>query len=134
LNPAIILVDDERSVLAILERILPELAPDYELLSVANGAAALALLVQRSVALVITDQRMADMDGVVLTATIKAQAPHCSVILMTGYPTREIEQRALAAGAAHFLAKPFLIEQFATMVRAALRQERAVGSRSGPAM
>jgi two-component system response regulator (stage 0 sporulation protein F) len=134
MNPAIILVDNESSVLTILERILPELAPDYELLSVANGAAALALLAQRPIALVITDQRMPDMDGVALTAAIKAVAPQCPVLLMTGYPTREIEQRALAAGAAHFLAKPFLIEELATMMRAALRQERAVGDHSGPAV
>jgi two-component system, response regulator, stage 0 sporulation protein F len=134
MNPTILLVDDEAFVLTILERILPELAPDYELLSVANGAAALALMAQRPIALVITDQRMPDMDGVTLAVAIKAVAPQCPVLLMTGYPTREIEQRALAAGVDHFLAKPFPIEQFATMVRAALRQERAVGDRSGPAV
>jgi YesN/AraC family two-component response regulator len=55
MNPTILLVDDETFVLTILERILPELAPDYKLLSVANGAAALALMAQRPTTLVITD-------------------------------------------------------------------------------
>jgi CheY-like chemotaxis protein len=119
-SPAIILVDDERDVLAILERILPELVPNTELLSVANGAAALALLAQRPVALIITDQRMPDMDGVALTVAIKARAPHCPVILMTGYPSPELQRRADAAGVDHFLVKPFQIEHLAGMVEVAI--------------
>jgi DNA-binding NtrC family response regulator len=133
MNPAIVLVDDETAVRAILERILAELAPDYELLSVENGAAVLALLAHRPIALVITDQRMPDMAGVALTMAIKAVAPHCPVILMSGYSILKIRQRALAAEVDHFLAKPFRVDQLAARVRSALRQERAVGGHSGPA-
>jgi CheY-like chemotaxis protein len=80
---------------------------------------------------------MPDMDGVALTVSIADRDHQGSRPTVPGaphdrYPTPEIEQRALAAGVDHFLAKPFLIEQFATMVRAALKQERAVGGRSGP--
>jgi DNA-binding NtrC family response regulator len=120
MKPAIILVDDEAFVLAILKRILTELAPGYELLSIADGATALALLAQRPVALVVTDQRMPDMDGVALTVAIKPVAPQCPVILLTGYPTPEIYQRAQAAGVDYFLAKPFPFEQLVSIVRAAL--------------
>jgi two-component system, response regulator, stage 0 sporulation protein F len=120
MKPAIVLVDDEIAVLAFLEHIMAELAPNYQLLSVVNGAAALALIAQRPVALVITDLRMPDMDGVALTAAIRAVTPLCPIILMTGYPSPEIQQRALAAGADFFLPKPFRIDQLAALVRAAL--------------
>jgi two-component system response regulator (stage 0 sporulation protein F) len=120
MKPAIILVDDESFVLTLLERILAELASDYELLSVVNGAAALALLAQRPVALVITDQYMPDMDGAALTAAIKAVAPLCPVILMSG--NLDLQQRAEAAGVEYFLPKPFGSDQLATIVRAALRR------------
>jgi two-component system, response regulator, stage 0 sporulation protein F len=129
MKPAIILVDDEASVLLVLKRFLARLAPDYELLSVENGAAALALLAQRPVALVMTDMRMPDMDGIALMTAIKAVAPLCPVICMTGNLTPEIHQRALEAGVDHFLTKPFQREQLATVVRTALAQERAVGWR-----
>jgi two-component system, sensor histidine kinase SagS len=129
MNPAIILVDDETMVLTFLKRILAQLAPDYDVVAVVNGAAALALLAQRSVALVITNMGMPDMDGVALTAAIKALAPLCPVILITGDLTPEIQQRAQAAGVDFFLAKPFQREQLATVVRAALPQERAAGER-----
>jgi CheY-like chemotaxis protein len=120
MKPAIILVDDEAFVLAILKRILSELAPGYELLSITDGATALALFAQRPVALIITDMRMPDMDGVALTVAIKAVAPLCPVILMTGNLTPQIRQRAQAAGVDFFLAKPFPVEHLVSLVRAAL--------------
>jgi CheY-like chemotaxis protein len=120
MNPAILLVDDDSIVLTLIHHFMHEVAPDYELLSVENGAAALALLAQRPFALVITDQHMPTMDGVVLTKAIKAAAPHCPVILITGSGTPEIYQRGQAAGVDYFLVKPFRLDQFTAMVRAAL--------------
>jgi DNA-binding NtrC family response regulator len=132
MKPAILLVDNDIFVLTALDRMLAEIAPNYELLTVLRGAGALTLIAQRPIALVITDQAMPSMDGLTLTAAIKAQAPQCPVILMTGYPTGEIERRALAAGVNYFLPKPFRLKQIASLVQAALAQERAVGG-SDPA-
>ncbi len=120
MHPAIILVDDDAFVLRILEHTLADLASDYDLVAVVDGAAALALLAQRPVALVITDQHMPDMDGVTLTTAVKAAAPQCPVLLMTGYPGPEIQQRAEMAGAEYFLRKPFRVDQLVTTVRTAL--------------
>ena len=91
MNPAILLVDDESAILAILRRLIRELAPNYDLVTVSDGAAALALIAERPVVLVMTDQLMPDMDGVSLAVAIKAVAPQCPVILMTGYATSEIQ-------------------------------------------
>lgn len=120
MNPAIVLVDDDPVMLALIPRILREAAPDYELLSIANSMAALALIAQRPVALVIADQHMPDMDGVALTVAIKAIAPQCPVILTTGTTIDEIKLRAEAAGVNYFLPKPFGFEQLTALARAAL--------------
>jgi two-component system, response regulator, stage 0 sporulation protein F len=122
MNPAILLVDDESAILAILRRLIRDLAPNYDLVTVSDGAAALATIAQRPVVLVMTDQLMPDMDGVSLAVAIKAVAPQCPVILMTGYATSEIQQRAKAAGVDYFLAKPFPFDQLVSTVRAALRR------------
>jgi DNA-binding NtrC family response regulator len=122
MNPAILLVDDESAILAILRRLIRELAPNYDLVTVSDGAAALATIALRQVVLVMTDQLMPDMDGVALTVAIKTVAPQCPVILMTGYATSEIQQRAKAAGVDYFLAKPFQFDQLVSTVRAALRR------------
>jgi CheY-like chemotaxis protein len=121
MTPAILLVDDDPVIRTLIGRIMHAAVSDYELLSIADGAAALALMAQRPVALIITDQHMPDMDGVALTVAIKAVAPLCPVILMTGNLTPEIQRRGQAAGVDFFLPKPFPFEQLETIVRAALR-------------
>jgi CheY-like chemotaxis protein len=118
----ILLVDDEPVVLTVLHRILRTIVPTYDVITAPDGATALTLFAQRPVALVITDQHMPNMDGVALTVAIKAVAPQCPVILITGSPTPEIHQRGQAAGVDFFLPKPFRVEQFAAIVRAALAQ------------
>jgi DNA-binding NtrC family response regulator len=122
MNPAILLVDDESAILAILRRLIHELAPNYDLVTVSDGAAALATIALRPVVLVMTDQLMPDMDGVSLAVAIKRVAPQCPVILMTGYATSEIQERAKAAGVDYFLAKPFPFDQLVSTVRSALRR------------
>jgi two-component system, response regulator, stage 0 sporulation protein F len=122
MHTAILLVDDEPSVLAIFRRVMQDLVEEYELITVADGATALALIAERPVALVITDQRMPDMDGVALIEAIKAVAPECPVVLMTGYPAPEVRQRARAVGADFFLSKPFPFNELEAIVRASLAQ------------
>jgi CheY-like chemotaxis protein len=120
MEPMILLVDDEPAVLAVLRRVMHDLAGSYDLVAVPDGATALARLAERPAVLVITDQRMPDMDGVALIEAIRVLTPQCPVILMTGYPSSDIEQRAGAAGADFFLSKPFRVVELATMVRAVL--------------
>jgi two-component system, response regulator, stage 0 sporulation protein F len=120
LHPTIILVDDEPAVLAILHRIMHDLANDYDLIPVQDGATALVQIAQRSVALVITDYQMPDMDGVELTTAIKARAPDCPIVLITAHPSPNIWQRAHEAGADFYLPKPFSFDRLEAVVQAAL--------------
>jgi len=120
MEPMILLVDDEPIVLALIRRIMHDLAGQYDLIAVRDGATALAQLAQRPAVLVITDYHMPDMDGVMLTEAIKAVAPQCPVLLMSAYP--EARQRAEVVGADFFLAKPFQLTQLATIVQTALAQ------------
>jgi YesN/AraC family two-component response regulator len=77
MNRALLLVDDEPIVLAIVHRVLRDKAPTYDLITAADSATALTLLAQRPAVLVITDYRMPEMDGVTLTVAIKAVTPLC---------------------------------------------------------
>jgi CheY-like chemotaxis protein len=118
MDAMILLVDDEPAVLALIRRIMHELASNYDLIAVPDGATALALLANRPAALVITDYHMPDMDGVALTEAIKAAAPQCPVVFMTAYP--DARHRAEAAGADFFLSKPFQFAQLAAIVQTVL--------------
>jgi CheY-like chemotaxis protein len=69
------------------------------------------------------------MDGLALARAIKATTPHCPVMLLTGSVTSELQQRGKAAGVNYFLPKPFRRQQLASLLKLALAQSRAVGSR-----
>ena len=95
---------------------------DYDLVAAPSGTAALAMLAERPVDLVITDLWMHDMDGVALTEAVKNLAPDCQVILLAARPMVFDLQRAWAAGVADVVSKPVPLGTFATTVRTALGQ------------
>ena len=60
-RPAVLLVDDEESILNSLRRLLR--GQPYDVLLATSGAQALEVLAQRPVDLVMSDARMPNMDG-----------------------------------------------------------------------
>lgn len=56
---------------------------------------------------VISDVRMAGMDGIELQRRIRLERPRLPVIFITAHYDEETRQRALDDGAAEFLCKPF---------------------------
>jgi two-component system, response regulator, stage 0 sporulation protein F len=121
--PAIVLVDDEPDILRMLAMFVRRICPAYALLPVARAADALTLVDERPVPLVITDYNMPGMNGLELTTAIKAAAPTTRVIMITGYPTPELERAARAQQVDVFLAKPFSLDQLEALVREALAGE-----------
>jgi two-component system response regulator (stage 0 sporulation protein F) len=74
----------------------------------------------RPVMLVIADYNMPGMNGLQLSATIKAQSPHTQVMLITAYNTATLERQARAQQVDYYLPKPFDLDRFEQLVRAAL--------------
>lgn len=71
-------------------------------------------------ACVITDLQMPGMDGLDLQQRLLERTPVPGVIIMTAYPRRTAEAKALAAGAIGFLTKPFEAELLEESVQTAL--------------
>jgi DNA-binding NtrC family response regulator len=79
----------------------------YGVSEAADGESALSALAARPADLVITDHRMAGMDGLTLLARVKALRPETEVVLITAYGTVELAVEAMKSGAWDFLTKPF---------------------------
>lgn len=75
---------------------------------------------------VVTDIRMADMDGLELFARVRAIDPDIPVILMTGHGDIDMAVRAMRDGAFDFLPKPFAIDHLAGVISRALQSRRLV--------
>ena len=79
----------------------------YRVLTAQDGEAALQVMADTRVALVISDVMMQPMDGHALLKRIKAVTPHIPVLLMTAYGMIEKAVEAMRDGAADYLTKPF---------------------------
>jgi type II secretory ATPase GspE/PulE/Tfp pilus assembly ATPase PilB-like protein/FixJ family two-component response regulator/RNA polymerase subunit RPABC4/transcription elongation factor Spt4 len=117
----LLFVDDEPGVLAAMRRIFAE--ENYELLTAVSGDAALAILEQQQVHLVVTDHRMPGMSGSELLRTIRERWPETIRIMLTGYADVSSIMGAVKEGAVYkFITKPWNDEDLRLTVSLALQQ------------
>ncbi|MHA3736497.1 HD domain-containing phosphohydrolase [Pseudomonas sp. Eth.TT006] len=121
-RPAVLLVDDEESILNSLRRLLR--AQPYEVLLATSGAQALEILEQRPVDLVMSDARMPGMDGATLLARVRELYPHTKRIMLTGYADPEAIIKAVNDGQIdRYISKPWNDEELLLTLRQALEHQ-----------
>jgi len=113
----ILIVDDEVRILILLQSLLK--ANGYETAIAKNGNDALDLIRKGGINLVVTDLRMAPMDGLELITEIKALQPKIPVILLTAYASVETAIDAMKCGAFDYLTKPFKVDEMLATVKRA---------------
>ena len=116
----ILIVDDEEAILSVLQRSLKKLGSEYNVVTAPDGYAALDALRQRPFDLVVTDYKMAGMNGLELLETIRALQPDARVILMTAYGNSSLEAEANRLQAYRYLAKPLEIDAFRQIIKESL--------------
>jgi two-component system response regulator HydG len=85
--------------------------------TVATGGAAGARLIERDeFDVVLTDLRMADVDGMAIVRKAKQELPDSEVIVITGYGDVRSAVEAIKEGAAHYLLKPIDLAELRAMV------------------
>jgi putative two-component system response regulator len=106
-HQTILIVDDEPTNLAIMERIL---ASSYTLVTARNGAEALSAVVKHQPELVLLDVGLPDIDGYALCRQIRQIDPMQSVqvIFVTGHSDAEHEAAGFEAGGVDYIAKPVM--------------------------
>jgi len=101
----VLVVDDELSLRDSVKEWLDE--EGYSAAMAASGAEALQKLAQEPFHLMITDIKMAEMDGVELLKRAKKTFPELEVIMMTAYATVDTAVDSMKTGSYDYLTKPF---------------------------
>ncbi|MEM0953691.1 MAG: response regulator [Pseudomonadota bacterium] len=101
----ILVVDDDRSLLTIIDGIL---GGDYDVTLASSGQEALEILASSTFDLILLDIMMPGMTGMEVCAAIKANdtISDIPVVFLTGMEDDDAEEAALDAGAADFISKP----------------------------
>lgn len=121
----ILIVDDEKDMLALLKRIISE-ETDHELVTEANPFRALELFRESPFDLVITDLKMPKMDGIKLLGDLKRIRPEVSVIILTAYATIETAVEAIQKGAYDYITKPFRRERILLTIDKVMKWQEMV--------
>jgi two-component system nitrogen regulation response regulator NtrX len=116
--PSILIVDDERNILASLAGALGR--EGYAVETAATMAEARAKLRESFDALLL-DVRLPDGSGVDLLAEVRESAPDTVVVMMSGHATIETAVRATRLGAFDFLEKPVSLERLLVILAHATR-------------
>jgi DNA-binding NtrC family response regulator len=118
----VLIIDDDASLRRVMEMQLEEIG--CEVVSVASGNDALAVLEEVAPALVITDLKIPGMSGMDLLKLLRADHPELTVIMVTAYGTVRTAVEAMKAGAYDYLTKPIDYDELSLVVNRALEHQQ----------
>ena len=117
-TPLVLVIDDDETIRQLLIALLHEI--EYSVISASNGLAALDMLKEHPVDLVITDIIMPGMEGLELVRNLKKYYPDIKIIAMSAYRASgqlDYLQHAKAFGVDQTFQKPFDVEQLLDTVK-----------------
>ncbi|MGF1520388.1 MAG: hybrid sensor histidine kinase/response regulator [Nodosilinea sp.] len=126
---AILAVDDSPDNLFLIESILDD--PDYHIICVENGQAALDAVQQAPPDVILLDVMMPGMDGYAVTQKVRSDPnlPYIPILLITAHDQSSLVQ-GLDAGADDFIRKPVDVNELRARVRSLLRLKRSMDAQT----
>src|SRR3954452_22854668 len=125
----IVVIDDEPRYRRLIAQVLTEAG--HQVRQAADGAEGLALCLERTPDLVITDIVMPRMEGIETILQLTRRRPGIAVLAISGAEPASVYLRAATAlGAAASLPKPFTVEQLLAGVEELLADNRTVPAQS----
>lgn len=121
MSTTVLLAEDDSTCREIYHAVLD--AEGYRVIDTPDGNAALDVLNNETVDLLLTDIMMPGMTGIELLERARKIHPDLRAIVMTGHKTSEAVIGALRNRACEFLAKPFHTDELVEAVRSAMSRE-----------
>ena len=122
LSGTILVADDEALARHSVAEVLQE--EGYRVYEAADGTAALKLLDEVEVDLILSDLKMPGADGLEVLKKVREACPQTMVMLMTAYASVETVVDALRLGAQDYLLKPLLLDDVLHKVRRLLEHRQ----------
>ena len=119
----VLIVDDEREILASLEDVLQD--EGYRVERAESGETALQLLRAETPDVVLVDVWMPGIDGIKTLEAVKESNADIEVVLMSGHGNIETAVAATKLGAFNFIEKPLSIDTVLRIVDSAVQARRA---------
>ena len=118
-SPVILIADDDRDILSIIETILQE--EGYQTLTASDGEQAVMLVQTHAVQLLILDIMMPKADGFTVLRALRGMGKTTPVLFLTAKDAVSDRVKGLDSGANDYLVKPFSFEELSARLRAMMR-------------
>ncbi len=120
----VLLVDDERLLLKVMEHAIRGLRPEWEVLAAASGEEGIGLLRTQGADVVVADIMMPGMDGMGLLSQVRADPALAPIpfIFLTTKDDRNSLRAGMIAGADDYLTKPARAEELVDSIETRLRR------------
>jgi DNA-binding NtrC family response regulator len=115
----LLIIDDEPIAVKNLAYTLSKCG--YQVSTAESGLAGIQALNQQCFDVVLTDLRMAQVDGMGILQHALQRDPDCAVILLTAHASLDSAVEAMKAGAFHYLAKPYRLDEVRSLVANAIK-------------
>lgn len=124
-KPNLVLVEDNNEL---LEFITQEIQEDYHIFQAHEGRAALEIMKQENIQLVLSDVAMPGMDGYTLCKNIKTELEfsHIPVLLLTAKNALQSEIEGLECGADAYVTKPFSIDYLKAQINTLIKNRQHI--------
>jgi two-component system response regulator HydG len=118
----VLVIDDNRSFAETMAETLERVG--YECVVATSGTAGAKLLEQDEFDVVLTDLKMADLDGLGVLRKARETQPDAEVVMITGYGDIKTAVEAIKQGAANYLTKPVDRDELRAIVEKASERLR----------
>ncbi len=112
--PSVLIVDDEDAIRDSVHYVLTE--EGYHCFNASSGKEAVQLADAHSLDLLIIEFQLPEQNGIETLIDIQRVSPDIKIILVTCYTNSDIIEKALNAGADHYLLKPVDFDELIRLV------------------
>lgn len=108
----VLLLDDDRAILEVYKELIARLPSRPDVHVADSGKAAMSMMETEGYSLVVSDLRMAEMDGFQVLAIVRRRLPQLRTVVMTALSDLHFRARAYSLGVDLFLKKPSTPEEW----------------------
>ena len=122
-NAHILIIDDEKNYLLVLQTLLED--EGYTVTALSDPETALAFLQESEVDVVVTDMKMPRITGLDVLERVKKQWPYIPVLIMTAFGTIESAVETMKYGAFDYISKPLSNDELLLSIHNAVELAQA---------
>ena len=123
----ILVVDDDKNTRLLLKAVLQ--AENYTVFTAENGEAALDVMDQEHIDLVVLDIMMPKMDGYEFTKTLRENRNNLPILMVSAKQLPEDKHRGFLVGTDDYMTKPIDEEEMLLRIKALLRRAQIASER-----